>query len=132
MEPIPHEPRRVDRDHRPASMRQASILDPPDHDHVGERNAAVARAVVPVHRWRDTELHAAMRPSLMRAVEALTARRVLACMSDTDVGAQTSPVVFVLDRPLDLDKAHWAIEQQRRARAAGEGAGQAQPRIAAS
>jgi len=62
------------------------------------------------------ELNAAMRPSLARSVEALTACRVVACMSDTDIEAGTSSVVFVLDRPVDLDEAHRAIERHRLAR----------------
>ena len=126
----------------------------------GELNAAVARAMVRVHRWhagrgptraraffrhdvvvavleatltltersliaddrRDAvtqlriELNAAMRPSLTLSVEALTARRVVACMSDTDIEAGTSSVVFVLDRPVDVDEAHRAIERHRLAR----------------
>jgi uncharacterized protein YbcI len=62
------------------------------------------------------ELNAAMRPSLAHSVEALTARRVVACMIDTDVEAGMSSIVFVLDRPVDLHEAHRAIERQRLAR----------------
>jgi uncharacterized protein YbcI len=60
-----------------------------------------------------SELNAAMRPSLAHSVEALTACRVIACTSDTDIEAGTSAVVFVLDRPVDLDEAHRAIERLR-------------------
>ena len=62
------------------------------------------------------ELNAAMRPSLVHSVEALTACRVVACMSATDIEAGASSVVFVLDRPVDVDEAHRAIERQRLAR----------------
>lgn len=64
------------------------------------------------------ELSAAMRPSLAHSVEALTACRVVACMSNTDLEAGMSSIVFVLDRPIDLDEAHRAIEHQRLARRA--------------
>jgi uncharacterized protein YbcI len=138
-----------------------TIVNAPEPEHTGELggqlNAALARAIVRIHRWHAgrgptkaraffrhdivvavledaltvtersliaddrpdavaqlrIELSAAMRPSLAYAVEALTARRVVACMSDTDVEAGTSSVVFVLDRPVDLDEAHRAIERQR-------------------
>ena len=141
-----------------------TFLNAPEPPHAGELggelNAAVARAIVRVHRWhagrgptraraffrhdvvvavledtltltersliaddrRDAvaqlriALNAAMRPSLARSVEALTACRVVACMSDTDIEAGTSSVVFLLDRPVDLDEAHRAIERHRLAR----------------
>jgi len=72
------------------------------------RREAVARLRI--------ELNAVMRPSLARSVEALTACRVVACMSATDIEAGTTSIVFVLDRPVDLDEAHRAIERQRLAR----------------
>ena len=148
-----------------------TMLSAPEPDHTGELggqfNAAVARAIVRVHRWQAgrgptkaraffrhdivvavledaltvtertliaddrpdavaqlrIQLNAAMRPALVHAVEALTARRVIACMSDTDVEAGTSSVVFVLDRPVDPDEAARAIERQRLARDAPPGSG---------
>jgi uncharacterized protein YbcI len=149
---------------RITATMDTTFLNAPEPDHAGELggelNAAVARAIVRVHRWHAgrgptkaraffrhdivvavledaltvtersliaddrrnavaqlrIELNAAMRPALAHSVEALTTRRVVACMSDTDIEAGTSSVVFVLDRPVDLDEAHRAIERQRLAR----------------
>jgi uncharacterized protein YbcI len=145
-------------------MMEMNFLNAPAPEHAGELggelNAAVARAIVRVHRWHAgrgptraraffrhdvvvavledaltvtersliadersdavaqlrVELNAAMRPSLTHYVEVLTSRRVVACMSDTDIAAGTTSVVFVLDRPVDLEEAHHAIERQRVAR----------------
>ena len=64
------------------------------------------------------ELNAAMRPSMARSVEALTACRVVACTSDTDIEAGTSsPSSSSSTAPLDLDEAHRAIERHRVAHA---------------
>jgi uncharacterized protein YbcI len=46
------------------------------------------------------ELHAAMRPSLVAAVESVTRRRVAAVLSDHSIEPDLVVEVFVLDQPV--------------------------------
>jgi hypothetical protein len=61
-----------------------------------------------------------MRPELVAAVEALTDRTVTALMGSTSVEADISTEVFVLDRPVDpqratLARTHYAPERDGQA-----------------
>jgi uncharacterized protein YbcI len=66
------------------------------------------------------ELHESMRPELVAAVEALTDCTVTALMGSTSVEADVSTEVFVLDRPVDpqratLARTHYAPERDSQA-----------------
>jgi uncharacterized protein YbcI len=72
------------------------------------RSAAVSRL--------RQELQAAMRPSLVSAIEELTAGEVTACLADTDVEAGVACVTFILARSLDVDDAQRALQLERAGR----------------
>jgi uncharacterized protein YbcI len=59
------------------------------------------------------ELHETMRPDLARAVEELTGAAVEALVVDSDVDADTTVALFVLDRPVNGPRAAGGAEPGR-------------------
>jgi uncharacterized protein YbcI len=65
----------------------------------GERSLATSGRPEAARAIRST-FHRAMRPDLVRAVEALTGCRVTAFLCDSHVDPEVTTQLFVLDRPI--------------------------------
>jgi uncharacterized protein YbcI len=69
---------------------------------VSERTLAADGRHEAARRARD-ELHSAMKPQMIAAIEELTGRTVLACLGDSQTEPDVVAEVFLLDGPVAAD-----------------------------